>query len=158
MNDAHVVRAGGGTLGTDCTFLVTAAESGGRFDFMIAEVGYHSGPPLHAHREQDDTFYVLEGTLACQVNDTVSYLGPGDLVCVPPGVPHTFDNLDPDQGPVRAVNLMTPGGFLPFMNELERELARGELSPDALHHMEVEHGVTWLGPTMHDHLDETPGA
>lgn len=121
--------------------------SGARFDFLIGNIAYLSGPPLHVHREQDDTFYVLEGVLTLQVGDEIIDLGPGDFATVPPGVPHTFDNIRKHQPPPKVLNLMTPGG----LDALFHDLARGASGEgDALNLIELSerHGVTLVGPTL----------
>ena len=42
------------------TFLVTRAESGGSYFTMEALVPPGGGPPPHIHRNEDETFYVVE--------------------------------------------------------------------------------------------------
>lgn len=150
MSDkAKIVRKGEGTEGMDCVFKVTGDDTGGHFDFMIATVEYQSGPPLHTHETQDDSFFVLKGVLAVQAGDEVFDLGPGDFVQVPPGVPHTFDNLRADQGAVEAINLMTPGGFDHFMEDLARTEG-APTSEEAQQELLETHGVTWVGPPLHE--------
>ncbi|WP_131736935.1 cupin domain-containing protein [Actinomadura roseirufa] len=128
MNPARVVRAADGETFGDAPWLfkATGARTAGHFDFMVGEVAHFSGPPLHTHHAQYDSFYVLEGVLTVQVEDEIIELGPGDFVSVPPRVPHTFDNVDADQGPVRVVNLMTPGG----LNEVFALAADPALTPE----------------------------
>jgi mannose-6-phosphate isomerase-like protein (cupin superfamily) len=74
------------------------------------------GPPLHVHERIHDMFYVLEGTVAFQVEDEQVDLGPGSFVCVAPGTPHRFWN--PADQPARFLNLNTPAGFESYMREL----------------------------------------
>ncbi|MFC5747439.1 cupin domain-containing protein [Actinomadura rugatobispora] len=116
MAQARIVRGGEGRAYGDAPWLfkATGDDTGGRFDFMVGEVAYLSGPSLHTHDEQHDTFYVLDGVLTVQAGEEVFELRPGDFVTFPPGVPHTFDNVREDQGPVRAINVMTPGGLHEF--------------------------------------------
>src|ERR1700728_5453630 len=71
----------------------TASDTAGRFDFMVEAFAPMTGPPLHFHEVQDDTFYILEGLLTVQAGEEVLDLGPGDFLSIPPGVAHTFDNL-----------------------------------------------------------------
>src|SRR5262245_25783412 len=89
-------------------FRITGADVDGRFDFMEATITYLQGPPLHLHHEQDDTFFVIEGTLTVQVGDELFELNAGDLVCAPKGVPHTFANVG--KGPERVINIMQTRG------------------------------------------------
>jgi hypothetical protein len=73
-------------------------------------------------------------------------LGPGDFVSVPPGVPHTFDNIIEDQPPAEALNIMTPAGFDRAMKAFN-----AEGGPD-LAELEREHGVRVVGPTLRETL------
>jgi hypothetical protein len=89
---------------------------------------------------------MLDGLLAVQVGEEVLVLRPGDFAAIPPGVPHTFDNIDPDQPPVRTVNLMVPGGFERFFTERARI---GDPSDTAaLTRVAEQHGITTVGPPL----------
>lgn len=121
----------------------TGSLLGDEFDFSVGEVPFHSGPPLHVHDVQHDTFLVLDGTLTLQVGDEVVDLGPGDFATVPPGVPHTFDNLDSAAPVPRVVNLMTPGGLDAFFVGL------GDMHDEsALNDVGRQHGVSFVGPPL----------
>jgi mannose-6-phosphate isomerase-like protein (cupin superfamily) len=67
-----------------------------------------TGPGTHRH-EEDDLFYVLEGTMSVRIDGTWFDATRGTFVLVPGGVPHDFEN----RGDVRAgmLNLSVPGGF-----------------------------------------------
>lgn len=144
----NIVRSGDGVRepGADWLFKASALTTGGAFDFMVGEVAYASGPPLHTHDVQHDSFYVLAGTLTVQLGDDVVELRPGDFVTIPPGIPHTFDNLDPDVA-VQAINVMVPGG----LGLLFGELAAASASDDpnsAARDAARRHGVTRVGPSL----------
>lgn len=70
------------------------------------------GPGAHAH-EEDDIFYVLEGTMSVLVGEEWIEAPRGSFVLVPAGVTHDFEN----RGSVRAgvLNLSIPGEFEPHM-------------------------------------------
>lgn len=82
-------------------------------DFVIAEwkdAGSPPGPPrwiapLHLHRNDDEAWYVLEGTLSVRVGKDVVEAKAGSAVLVPRGTPHTYWN--PGSGPVRYLLVMT---------------------------------------------------
>ncbi|RAP73868.1 cupin domain-containing protein [Paenibacillus montanisoli] len=61
--------------------------------------------PLHRHLEDDEAWYVLEGTLAFQIGDDIIEAGSGSAVIAPRGVKHTFWN--PKQPPARYLIIMT---------------------------------------------------
>lgn len=50
--------------GDSYRFLITGAESGGAYFAMEAVVPPGGGPPAHIHRNEAETFYVLEGEAA----------------------------------------------------------------------------------------------
>jgi mannose-6-phosphate isomerase-like protein (cupin superfamily) len=70
------------------------------------------GPGAHAH-EEDDVFYVLEGTMSFFVQDKWINAPKGSFVLMPGGTTHDFEN----RGDVRAgvLNLSVPGPFEPHM-------------------------------------------
>lgn len=151
MTEARILRAGEGETveGAPWLFKATGANTGGHFDFMVGEVAYCSGPPLHVHETQDDSFFVLEGMLTVQVGDELVELGPGDFATVPPGVPHTFDNLDREQV-VRTINLMTPGVLHDFF--AQHAAAGLDADPVAVRRLANEHGIKGVGPTLGEKL------
>jgi mannose-6-phosphate isomerase-like protein (cupin superfamily) len=87
----------------------------GTGDFVIAEwqdEGAPPGPPrwvapLHLHRNDDEAWYVLEGTLRVKMGDEEVELRAGAGVLVPRGTPHTYWN--PGSERVRYLLVMTSG-------------------------------------------------
>lgn len=83
-------------------------------DFVIAEWhdpgGGYDPPrfiaPLHLHREDDEAWYVLEGTLRLKMGDEEIELRAGSGAIVPRGTPHTYWN--PEKGRTRYLLMMTP--------------------------------------------------
>jgi mannose-6-phosphate isomerase-like protein (cupin superfamily) len=133
--------------GTPHLFKADASNTAGRFDFMTARFAPLTGPPLHLHREQDDTFYVLNGILTVQVAEDLFELGPGDFLSIPPGLPHTFDNLHSGGEPVRAINVMTPGGHFDMFNEMGK-VHEGPDQSKELREAAERHGTVIVGPPL----------
>ncbi|WP_242112962.1 cupin domain-containing protein [Luteimonas aquatica] len=127
-------------------------DTGGRFDFLVGEVAYRSGPPLHRHRVEEDSFYVLEGILTVQSGERVFEVGPGEFVTFLPGTAHTFDNLRPDQPPVRVINLMTPGGYDRVLVVFS-EAGTQALDEATARSLEERFGVEIVGPPLRDSLE-----
>jgi quercetin dioxygenase-like cupin family protein len=136
-------------------FKVGGSQTGGRFDFMVMDVEHRSGPPLHVHETQDDTFFVLAGVLTMQAGDEVLELGPGDFATVPPGIAHTFDNLDATQGPVRVVNIMTPGGYDELFKEWQN--VTDHPTDDDVAAIYARHGARPVGPPLRERGGEPEG-
>lgn len=82
-------------------------------DFVIAEWQDPGGPPgppryiapLHIHHQDDEAWYVLEGTLCVLSGDTVVEAHAGSGVFVPKGTKHTYWN--PTQQRTRYLLIMT---------------------------------------------------
>jgi len=68
------------------------------------------GPGAHSH-EEDDLYYVIEGTMSVLVGEQWIDATRGSFVLIPGGVTHSFEN----RGPVRAgiLSLKVPGPFEP---------------------------------------------
>src|SRR5258708_24064525 len=83
-------------------------------DFVIAEWKDAGGPPgpprwiapLHLHRDDDEAWYVLEGSLCVLVGQDEIEVRAGSGVFVPHGTPHTYWN--PGPGLARYLLVMTP--------------------------------------------------
>jgi mannose-6-phosphate isomerase-like protein (cupin superfamily) len=131
-------------------FKVGGEQTGGRFDFLVMELEYLTGPGLHTHVAQDDTFYVLEGILAMQCGDDVFDLHPGDFATAPPGMPHTFDNIRKDQPPVKVINLMTPGGYEGYFAANQDKAATTD--PELKRQTEEKFEVSYVGPPLAEKL------
>ena len=86
----------------------------GKDSFVIAEWRDAGGPPgpprfiapLHLHNNDDEAWYVLEGTLRVRVGDKDVEAKAGSAVFVPRGTPHTYWN--PGPGLLRYLLVMTP--------------------------------------------------
>jgi quercetin dioxygenase-like cupin family protein len=49
------------------------------------------GAPLHVHSNEDEAFYVVEGTITVTVGDEHYEAGPRSFVFLPRGIPHSWD-------------------------------------------------------------------
>jgi mannose-6-phosphate isomerase-like protein (cupin superfamily) len=72
------------------TIKSAAEQTGGRMIQFLARDGRGACTPLHVHRDADESFYVIEGTLTVFIGDERIDAGPGDYVFAPLGVPHAF--------------------------------------------------------------------
>jgi mannose-6-phosphate isomerase-like protein (cupin superfamily) len=134
-------------FGSPHLFKAAAHDTEGRFDFLVMALAPMTGPPLHYHDAQDDTFYVLEGLLTVQAGDEVLDLGPGDFISIPPGVAHTFDNVHNGEDLVRTVNVMTPGGLFPTIEDMAR-VPPGPEQPEGVRAATRRHGTVIVGPPL----------
>jgi len=90
------------------------------------------GPPQHIHREHDEMFFVVSGTLRFISGDEQIDVPAGKLVTAPIGTPHTFANPDLTK-PATMLCTVTPDRFVNYFRELGALATSGEqLSPNAI--------------------------
>lgn len=70
------------------------------------------GPGAHQH-EEDDVFYVIEGTMSFFVGGKWLDAPKGSLVIAPGGMPHDFENRTAKRAGM--LNVSVPGDFEPHM-------------------------------------------
>jgi quercetin dioxygenase-like cupin family protein len=128
----HRPVATGGTFwgpGDMYRFLVTGAETGGAYFAMEALVPPGGGPPPHIHRNEDETFYIVEGEVDFLLGEERITAGVGDFVNVPRGSIHCFHNAGVET--MRMILTFTPAGIEKFFEEtLERALDPTQPPPD----------------------------
>jgi catechol 2,3-dioxygenase-like lactoylglutathione lyase family enzyme/quercetin dioxygenase-like cupin family protein len=89
--------------------LLRSEETGGQMSVTELMVPPHNaGPPLHVH-DFDEAFYMLEGELIFQVDDTLVTKGAGELSFAARRVAHSLANHS--DGPARYLLVCTPAGF-----------------------------------------------
>jgi mannose-6-phosphate isomerase-like protein (cupin superfamily) len=116
-------------LGGAITIRLRSEDTGGRVG-MIDQIipGGFPGPALHVHPDFEETFFVLDGTLAFRVDDQAWEAGPGTVAHIPRGIPHTFAN--PRDEPAHTLVVVTPAGFEAYFEALAAAIAdRGEFPP-----------------------------
>ncbi|MBB3139906.1 cupin domain-containing protein [Halomonas organivorans] len=97
-------------------FKADGADTAGRYSISEWWLEPHTrGPGAHSH-DEDDVFYVLEGTMSFLVGEAWIEAPKGSFVLAPGGVTHDFEN----RGAVRAgvLNLSVPGDFERHMPEI----------------------------------------
>ena len=97
------------------TFLITGEQTGGAFFMAEVLVPPGCGVPPHIHRREEETFYIQQGTLTVQVDGETVIASPGDCVCLPRGVAHSFQNIGSVDAKVLLV--VTPAGLEKFFEE-----------------------------------------
>jgi quercetin dioxygenase-like cupin family protein len=68
----------------------TGAQTGGSFSQIETIDPRGTATPLHIHRNEEESFYLLEGEVSVLVAGEWTELGEGDFAPVPRGVPHAY--------------------------------------------------------------------
>ena len=111
-------------MGDLITFKLRARDTGGAFTLFEGRVAPGSAEPVHFHSREDETFYVLAGSVAFLIGEAWRDAPTGTVVHVPRGTVHGFRNTGATEAHLLVLNV--PGG-------LHEELfaAMSELPPPA---------------------------
>lgn len=94
-------------------FLADGAETESRYSISEWWLDANTtGPGSHSH-EEDDVFYVIEGTMSILLGDRWIDAPRGSFVLVPGGMTHDFENRSASRAGV--LNFSAPGDFEPEM-------------------------------------------
>jgi quercetin dioxygenase-like cupin family protein len=120
--------------------------------YALTELAARRGdmPPLHLHRGDDESFYVLEGEITLFIGDQRITVDAGHAALAPSGIPHTY-RVDSEQARWLVIN--TPAGFEQFVRAASESAPGAELpppgrpvDPSALAQTAAEYGIEILGP------------
>ena len=105
---------------------VDGAQSGGAFGLTELRGPHGDMPPLHLHERDDETFYVIEGTVSVFVEDMETALTAGQALLASRGKPHTY-RVESEQARWLVIN--NPSGFEEFILKVSTEAPTAELPP-----------------------------
>jgi mannose-6-phosphate isomerase-like protein (cupin superfamily) len=109
VDRAVVIPPGEGVRTGNVEFLGLSEHSPRLNVSVITMAPNADGPEMHAHADEDDAFYILDGELTFLLDDGEVPAPAGTFVLVPPGVSHTFRNAI--NQPTRVLNIHAPAGF-----------------------------------------------
>jgi quercetin dioxygenase-like cupin family protein len=132
-----------GPAGGPLTFKARGEQTGGALTAVENVIAPGDGPPLHTHANEDEAWYVLEGTLRFRLGDDDATAPAGSFVFVPRGTPHCFQNAG-DQ-PARILVLFTPSGMEAFF---DRFAALDAFDPGAFAAIGASLGMAVTGPPL----------
>jgi quercetin dioxygenase-like cupin family protein len=109
-------------FGMDANLLLTTEATGGAVSVVLGHLAAGDGPPDHVHLEQDEMFYVLEGTVELTAAEQTAIAGPGSIVFVPRTVVQRFRNAGTST--VRMLECSLPGGLDRYFKAISDLAAR----------------------------------
>jgi mannose-6-phosphate isomerase-like protein (cupin superfamily) len=127
-----------------------AAQTNGEVSIVEVTEAPGTEAPLHVHHREDETFYVLEGSVTLHVGEETIEAGPGDCAFGPRDVPHRY-TVGPEG--CRMLFICTPGGFERLVIDMSEPAgaltlpppAAGEPDWDRVGRVAVENGCELLG-------------
>jgi len=128
VSAGFLVHAGDGQAapGAGGSVLATAAATDGAFSLLLSHAPVGDGAPLHVHRDESESFFVLAGTYQVRCGDATFEAGVHDFVYLPRAVPHAWRVVGDVAG--RKLILAVPGGIENFFEDLVTGASRDELT------------------------------
>jgi quercetin dioxygenase-like cupin family protein len=113
-------------MGGYWTFLATAADTGGQFSLIEANLRQGMEPPAHTHTFEDESFQLLEGEMIFTAGDKQYLLRAGEFLHLPKGVQHTFRVISPT---AKVLIHLVPAGLEAMFLELSQPAAALDFPP-----------------------------
>lgn len=114
-------------VGDVYAMLARAEDTGGALTVLHAFVPPGGGPPPHVHLRDDESFFVIEGSIDLALGRETKRVGPGSFAFVPRGLRHAFKNNS--GAPARMLIWTAPGGLDRLFTEVGVALPRGSTTP-----------------------------
>jgi len=138
-SERKVLRA----FGEEVHLTVTGEETGRRYAQWLEITPPGGGPPPHYHTQEDEWFYVLQGTVRFLKDGEWHEAGPGSGAFMPRDSVHTFQNCG--DTPLHMIVTAAPAGFETFFAKAADEFAK-EGGPDMARVIGIagEHGIHFV--------------
>lgn len=152
VSPLHVTDLGGERLvfpdgAIELVIKIPGEATDGAFAVFEDVVRPGAGPARHFHRDQDETFFVLDGQFDFEIEGTLFHAGAGDIAFVPRGAAHAFKNVGADHGQLRF--MFTPAGESEAMFRAFLAAARQRpLTLETMNEIAMNYGQTFVGPPL----------
>jgi len=121
----------------DIARLVEAGETNGRWGAVIVHAERGTSGMTHLHRGEPEAFFILEGDLEVCGAESVTPIGPGSFVLVPPDTEHTLHVLSEEASWLA----IWPSALDGLPEEIERARTEGRGDPETLMEIRRRHGT-----------------
>jgi mannose-6-phosphate isomerase-like protein (cupin superfamily) len=128
---------GEGVPGFGADTKASRGSTGG--SLAVIESNTRGGAPMHVHHQEDESFYVVKGSITVQCGDQAFEAGPGAFVFLPHGIPHAWDVTG--NGFATVLIITVPGGIEEFLREYHEA---GAASNEIKDQIAARHGIEWV--------------
>ena len=127
-------------------FLVEGSDSNGSVAMFECFIPAGAAvPAAHSHDAYEETVYGLEGISTWTLEGQPTDVGPGDVLVIPRGAVHRFDNHGTDD--VKVLAVVTPGILGPdYFRDVAAVIGAGGPPDGALGAVMQRHGLTPAPP------------
>lgn len=108
----ETVKFGGNLM----TFLAVGSDTKGAYSVAHYTALPGSGAPLHLHRNEVESFYILGGAMTFRLGDEKVRATANECITIPKLAPHAFANAE--DAPAKMLVILTPAGLENYFAEL----------------------------------------
>lgn len=144
--DLLLIESGAGkawnVFGVKIIGKVMSEATDGEYAVIITHTPPEGGPPLHVHENEDELFYVLQGTYRFTCGEKQVDAPEGSMIRLPKGIPHGFLNIGDQEG--ITMNTITPGGFEQFFDDIAKLSVNGPPDRSKVDSVALRYGMTFI--------------
>jgi mannose-6-phosphate isomerase-like protein (cupin superfamily) len=122
--------------------LLTTEATGGAISVLMGWLKPGEGPGDHVHFNQEEIFFIVEGTFELTVGDQTTTAGPGTIVFIPRNVVHRFKNVGNTTGCM--LDWTLPGGQDHYFKAISELAASGDFTPEKVMEINKRHDTKFL--------------
>jgi quercetin dioxygenase-like cupin family protein len=137
-------QAAGHLPGQRERFLLRGADTGGVYALSESVLPPGVGAPLHVHRHEDESFYVISGTIEAICGEQTIVLTDGSSIFLPRDIPHRIKNIGAT--PAKVLMILSPPQLESFFDQMIAAAAEGALDPQRMAELARPYGVEILEP------------
>ena len=100
--------------------LVSPGQTDGSLAIIDITLPKGSEPPRHLHTREDETFYIIDGSVQFEIGDTLIDGKVGQAIFAPRNIEHQF-TIQTDKA--RMLTVITPGDFVNYFLEFSQPIA-----------------------------------
>ena len=89
------------------------------YSLLDIQTAEQQGPPPHAHHREEESFFVLDGELAVELEGRHISLKAGEFLHIPIGARHSYKAVSPRGA--RHLTQLVPGGLEQFFRAIGHE-------------------------------------
>ena len=134
------------TPGERLRIRVSSAQTMGAYSVIEIVADPHNGVPLHVHKNEEEHFIVLDGTLDIAVGNRRWNAAAGSCVTVKRGEPHAWCNPS-DNTPLHMLAVFSPGRIEGLFRA-----AAGVDDVDKIAAIAGHYGTQLIGPLLHERV------
>jgi quercetin dioxygenase-like cupin family protein len=137
-------QAAGHLPGQRERFLLRGADTGGVYALSESVLPPGVDAPLHVHRHEDESFYVISGTIEAICGEQTIVLTDGSSIFLPRDIPHRIKNIGAT--PAKVLMILSPPQLESFFDQMIVAAAEGALDPQRMAELARPYGVEILEP------------